>query len=414
MFDNLLYQSASDLLSSDIKKNCLPNSILLSGPASSGKLTCALEIARILSCANKTASWTCTCPSCLEHKALQSPNVLIVGSSDRTLEIAAAKANLLFQNANNTSHLEAARYLFIRSVRKLTVRFSSVLWADDDKLSKFSSLIADIEESLEEVSPNHPLPDGESLEKICSQIEKNCIKLESSFLYDAIPVAQIRHFSSWARVMSNSGQKVVIIENAERMADSARNALLKILEEPPSGTTFILTTSSRGSILPTILSRVRTYTLFNRNPEEQKNVINRVFHYDMMVGESNVPKNINDFLQTYLPIKPDLIKSCAKHYFETVAQGHVPDITLIAKTCGSFEPRVLLQIFFKGIIDCQQKLLLSSAGSETCAQVMDLLRNSYNRISFFNQNPIAALEELTRNLMRINKDNNGILQEALL
>ena len=50
MFDNLLYQNASSLLRGDIINNRLPGAILLSGPASSGKLTCALEIARILSC----------------------------------------------------------------------------------------------------------------------------------------------------------------------------------------------------------------------------------------------------------------------------------------------------------------------------------------------------------------------------
>ena len=39
-------------------------------------------------------------------------------------------------------------------------------------------------------------------------------------------------------------------------ADQAANAFLKLLEEPPSNTTIILTSSEPGSLLPTIRSRV--------------------------------------------------------------------------------------------------------------------------------------------------------------
>ncbi|MBQ3981276.1 MAG: DNA polymerase III, partial [Treponema sp.] len=150
MFDNLLYQSASSLLSEDIRKNCLPNSILFAGPAASGKLTCALELARVLACRQSPrGEWNCTCPSCLRNKALVSQNVLVCGPGDRTLEIAAAKTTLLNQSINNTSHVEAACYLYLRAVRKLTVRFSPVLWEGDSSLAKFSPLLQSINDSLE-------------------------------------------------------------------------------------------------------------------------------------------------------------------------------------------------------------------------------------------------------------------------
>lgn len=50
MFDNLLYQPAGVQLASDLTNNILPGAMLFSGNISSGKLTCALELARILSC----------------------------------------------------------------------------------------------------------------------------------------------------------------------------------------------------------------------------------------------------------------------------------------------------------------------------------------------------------------------------
>ena len=51
---------------------------------------------------------------------------------------------------------------------------------------------------------------------------------------------------------SVEGKKTIIIENADRMLESVRNALLKILEEPPVDTIFILTTSQRNLVMPTI------------------------------------------------------------------------------------------------------------------------------------------------------------------
>lgn len=56
-------------------------------------------------------------------------------------------------------------------------------------------------------------------------------------------------------------RKVFVIGDAERMvpqegSEQAANALLKLLEEPPTDTTLVLTTSEPGALLPTIRSRV--------------------------------------------------------------------------------------------------------------------------------------------------------------
>lgn len=48
--------------------------------------------------------------------------------------------------------------------------------------------------------------------------------------------------------------RVCVLCGAENMTDQAQNALLKILEEPPEHTVFILTAENRAMLLPTILS----------------------------------------------------------------------------------------------------------------------------------------------------------------
>ncbi len=404
MFDNLLYQNASSLLKDDILNNRLPGAILLSGPSSSGKLTCALEIARILSCSgenpyNQRGHWLCECPSCKKNKELSNTNVLLAGPRECSLEILAAKKAFLQAAFDNSSFLTAVRYLFIRSVRKLTMRFSQVLWEGDDKLSKLSPIMAAIDEDMEKLNPEKPLPDSEKLEKICDSIIKNCDKLESAFMYDSLPINQIRRASAWAHMKSVSGKKIFIIENAERMLESVRNALLKILEEPPEDMVFILTTSNRGAVMPTILSRVRTYSFTERSAVQQKEVVQRVFH--ARGDEENLL--INDYLQLFLPVKPAEIKKSASSYFNHLMSGQIPLSDTVIKECSGFEPRFLLKIFLVSIMEEARGSELSPRRAEVCARVAEFCRECYNSVTVYNISPAATIEKLSRDLSGVRR-----------
>lgn len=59
--------------------------------------------------------------------------------------------------------------------------------------------------------------------------------------------------------------RVIVVEDADRMAERTSNVLLKALEEPPERTVWILCAPSDADLLPTIRSRVRTLRL--REPE---------------------------------------------------------------------------------------------------------------------------------------------------
>lgn len=56
---------------------------------------------------------------------------------------------------------------------------------------------------------------------------------------------------------SNGGWRVVIVDNADTLNRNSQNALLKILEEPPSNALLILVTHRLGAMIPTIRSRCR-------------------------------------------------------------------------------------------------------------------------------------------------------------
>ena len=69
-------------------------------------------------------------------------------------------------------------------------------------------------------------------------------------------VDDIRNLNDQVRIPPQKGKyKVYIIDEVHMLSQSAFNAFLKTLEEPPSHAVFILATTEKHKIIPTILSR---------------------------------------------------------------------------------------------------------------------------------------------------------------
>lgn len=72
-------------------------------------------------------------------------------------------------------------------------------------------------------------------------------------------------------------RKVIIISEIERMRKEASNAFLKMLEEPPEGVMFILTTDNANMLLPTIISRCQ---LIRTHPLSETELMNGLIQHD--------------------------------------------------------------------------------------------------------------------------------------
>ena len=70
-----------------------------------------------------------------------------------------------------------------------------------------------------------------------------------------IPIEEIRRLYTLTRA-SRETPLVVVVDDAETMSVDGQNALLKLLEEPPRNTYFLLTSHAAHRLLPTIRSRV--------------------------------------------------------------------------------------------------------------------------------------------------------------
>jgi DNA polymerase III subunit delta' len=77
-----------------------------------------------------------------------------------------------------------------------------------------------------------------------------------------IRVDEVRRMKSFfALSAADGGRRVAIIDAADEMTTGAANALLKLLEEPPAGATFLVISHQPHRLLPTIRSRCRELRL---------------------------------------------------------------------------------------------------------------------------------------------------------
>lgn len=437
MFENILGQAAVKQLEQDIKTENLAPSLLFEGPPYTAKGSAALELGRVLSCEHKDAAWNCSCSACAQHRLLAHPDLLMIGPRDFSTEAAAAAAAFL-RNGET-----ASRFLLLRSIRKLLLRFNPLLWRGEEaRLNKLVPHISSLHEALEELSGDQAALAPEKIRKKVDSLVHTAYKLESEGISESIPIFQIRNASFWARLAPSGQRKLLIIENADRMMESARNALLKILEEPPENTRIVLCSAKKSSLMPTILSRLRQYHFVQRNQSIQKDVIRRVFKEE---DTSNVALSdkkrgstlLMDYLHGFLPLKQTELETAAAFFASSVAAASesiantvyrkpcsetvrefgelmariasssdseppVKDarlaVSIVSKKTKNFETRSLFMIFLSEL-NRLASVKIREAGSGPGASILAAswaaaIRKTQNAVSLYNQSINLALESL--------------------
>lgn len=144
----------------------------------------------------------------------------------------------------------------------------------------------------------NPTPEHEA----CNQCE-SCVAFDEQRSYnihelDAASnnsVDDIRSLIDQVRIPPQIGKyKVYIIDEVHMLSTSAFNSFLKTLEEPPAHAIFILATTEKHKIIPTILSRCQVYD-FNRI-----SVADMVNHLQYVAQKENVsaePEALNIIAQ---------------------------------------------------------------------------------------------------------------------
>ena len=198
-FSDIIGQkSIKDKLLRSVSEERVSHAQLLSGPEGCGKLALAFAFAQYVSCDNKSESDSCgTCSSCIKYSKLAHPDL-----------------HFVFPVYKKGGSNDPVSDNFI------------VQWR---------------EQMLE--TPYFNLP--EWLKRIGVENEQGLIY--ASEAADIIKKLSLKPYES--------DYKVMIIWLPEKMHAATSNKLLKLIEEPPEKTLFLLVSEDVNQVLPTILSR---------------------------------------------------------------------------------------------------------------------------------------------------------------
>lgn len=113
------------------------------------------------------------------------------------------------------------------------------------------------------INCEHPTPDGEACNECesCREFNRgtsmNIVELDAA---SNNGVDDMRKLIEQVQVAPSRGNyRVFIVDEVHMLSQAAFNAFLKTLEEPPSYVVFILATTEKQKIIPTILSRCQIY-----------------------------------------------------------------------------------------------------------------------------------------------------------
>ena len=203
IYNNInINQKIWERLNNYLIKDKLPNALLFHGYEGVGKEACAIEFAAIINCANNKNNASCgKCTSCIKMKKMQHGNIKLIHPMPRLKNKKSSESPLA-----NLSKTEIEKY-----TKQLMLKVTNPYYK---------------------------------------------INLPNS---NSILVNSIRHLKKELQLSSiEKGWNVVLILDADKLSyptNVSANALLKILEEPPKKTLFILTTSNYSKIIDTIKSR---------------------------------------------------------------------------------------------------------------------------------------------------------------
>ncbi|MBQ2123034.1 MAG: DNA polymerase III subunit delta' [Bacteroidaceae bacterium] len=195
----------------------IPHAQLFCGPDGCGKLPMALAFAKALLCQNPKNGEACEeCRSCKMLHHWEHPDLHFIYPIKKTQATPLCK-----------SYLPAWREELTRSPYLDSVRWNEAMQVEN---------------------------------------QQPCI-----YVADADAISETLYLAA-----QQGGYRVVIIWKAEVLMEQAANKLLKILEEPPAHTVFLLITSNPNNILPTILSRTQRIQFNALTPAELTQVLTEV------------------------------------------------------------------------------------------------------------------------------------------
>ena len=112
-------------------------------------------------------------------------------------------------------------------------------------------------------------------------------------------VDDIREIIQQAKTQSlDSEYKIFLLDEVQALSSNAWQAMLKLIEEPPAKSVFIMCTTDPQKIPKTILSRVQRYDFKRISQEGIENRLHKILHAEMEVGDTVSPEAVSFIAKT--------------------------------------------------------------------------------------------------------------------
>jgi len=275
-------QKVKQRLISSVREERVSHAQLFSGSEGNGKLGLAIAYAQFISCRNRLAEESCgVCPSCRKYAKLVHPDLHFVFPIFKSKNV---------QKAFCDDYIGMWRETILKSHYFSLNQWISIIGADNAQATVYAH-------------------ESESI------LRKLSIK------------------------SSEAEFKVMIIWLPEKMNLHCANKLLKIIEEPPSKTLFLLVTEDEGAILPTISSRTQIIRIPKIEDTDLQKELEKSGEFDVETIAEMVHRANGNYLKAIEFVNPGEDKEFFFNTFQKIMRhafkGNVIEILNNAEELGS-------------------------------------------------------------------------------
>jgi DNA polymerase-3 subunit delta' len=338
-----------------VANNRISHAQLFSGKSGNAKLALAFAYAQYLNCENKSETDSCnSCSSCLKYKNLSHPDLHLI--------FPVLKVNGI-KNPTSDSFVNQWRELVLEN------KFIDV----NDWIDTFG-------------------------------IENKTGQQGSIYIDEATSIQRKLSLKNY-----EAEYRVVLIWLPEKMNLTVSNKLLKLLEEPPKGTVFILVSEDANSLLPTIISRLQTLNVSDFTIEDV------VDYFDgVTLEKAKQLKNITDSnfgkMKKILDDTEGLL-DLFDEFSSWMRLAYRMDVSALSKwvdkiaSMGRKHQKLFLSYAIKMIREC----LILNFGSSNLLKTNEKEYAFISRFSPFihEGNSVNIIEELEKSIKAINRNANA-------
>ena len=338
-----------------VANNRISHAQLFSGKSGNAKLALAFAYAQYLNCENKSETDSCnSCSSCLKYKNLSHPDLHLI--------FPVLKVNGI-KNPTSDSFVNQWRELVLEN------KFIDI----NDWIDTFG-------------------------------IENKTGQQGSIYIDEATSIQRKLSLKNY-----EAEYRVVLIWLPEKMNLTVSNKLLKLLEEPPKGTVFVLVSEDANSLLPTIISRLQTLNVSDFTIEDV------VDYFDgVTLEKAKQLKNITDSdfgkMKKILDDTEGLL-DLFDEFSSWMRLAYRMDVSALSKwvdkiaSMGRKHQKLFLSYAIKMIREC----LILNFGSSNLLKTNE---KEYAFISKFSPfihegNGVNIIEELEKSIKAINRNANA-------